>query len=150
MGDARADSVRGSEEAAGVRVALTRSAGLKLVALIIGALSAASCERLLATKIARIAAEPATYEGKDVTVFGTVKERIDVPSVKCYILSDGKGSIGVVTKGKLPLVGAKMRAQGRVQRSVAIGIRKLVVIIETPKPTPTPPSKSELPRGGPK
>lgn len=133
-----------------MRVALTRSAGLKLVALIMGVLSAASCERLLATKIARIAAEPATYEGKDVTVFGTVKERIDVPSVKCYVLSDGKASIGVVTQGKLPLVGQKARGKGRVRQSFAIGARKLVVIIETPKSTPTPPSKSELPRGGPK
>ncbi|MCJ7442649.1 MAG: hypothetical protein MUO25_13885 [Thermoanaerobaculaceae bacterium] len=149
MGETRADSVRGSEEEAGVTVALTRSARLGLVALVIGALTAVSCERLVATKIAKIAAEPGKYEGKDVTVFGTVKERIDVPSIKCYVLSDGKASIGVVTQGRLPLVGEKARGQGRVSRSFAIGVRKLLVIIETPKPRPTLPRNPAVPGNGP-
>jgi len=104
----------------------------------------------MATKIAKIAAEPGKYQGKNVTVVGTVQERIDLLSVKCYVVSDGKASIGVVTHGRLPLVGDKVRAKGRVEQSFAIGIRKLVVIIETPKPTPSPPSNLVLPRGGPK
>jgi hypothetical protein len=132
-----------------VRVGLTRSAGLRLVALVIGALTAASCERLMGTKIATIAAEPGKYEGKDVTVFGTVKERIDLLSVKCYVLSDGKASIGVVTQGRLPLVGQKTRGKGRVSQSFTIGARKLLVIIETPKPRPTLPRNPVLPRNGP-
>ena len=128
---------------------LTRYTRLRLVLLAVGALTVASCERLVATKITKIAAEPGTYQGKEVTVIGTVKERIDVPAVKCYILSDGNGSIGVVTKGKLPLVGAKVRAKGRVNQSFAIGVRKLLVIIETPKAVPTPPRNPVVPGGGP-
>lgn len=132
-----------------MRDALTRCTRLRPLLLALGALTLLSCERLGATKIAKIAADPGTYQGKDVTVIGTVKERIDVPSVRCYILSDGNGSIGVVTKGKLPLVGAKVRAKGRVNQSFAIGARKLVVIIETPKAGPTPPRNPVVPRGGP-
>jgi hypothetical protein len=132
-----------------MRDALTRCTRLRPVLLAFGALTLLSCERLVGTKIAKIGADPGTYQGKDVTVIGTVKERIDVPSVRCYILSDGNGSIGVVTKGKLPLVGAKVRAKGRVNQSFAIGPRKLLVIIETPKAGPTPPRNPVVPGGGP-
>lgn len=129
---------------------LTRFTRAALMALVLGALAVTSCDLLTATRIAKIAAEPNKYQGKNVTIIGTVKERIDVPSIRCYVLSDGKGSIGVITKGHLPLVGDKVHAKGRVEKSFAIGKRKLVVIIETPKPTPTPPRNSGLRRGGPK
>ena len=128
---------------------LTRSTRLRLAALVLGTLTAASCERLMATKIAKIAAEPGKYQGKNVTVFGTVQERIDVRSVQCYILSDGRGSIGVVTKGPLPSVGKKALAKGRVQQSFAIGNRLLVVIIEPPRPTPTSAPRPASRRQGP-
>jgi hypothetical protein len=141
--------MRGDGEEAAMMDALTRCTRLRLILFALGALTAVSCERLVATKIAKIAAEPGKYEGKDVTVFGTVKERIDVPSIKCYVLSDGKASIGVVTQGRLPLVGEKARGQGRVSRSFAIGVRKLLVIIETPKPRPTLPRNPAVPGNGP-
>jgi hypothetical protein len=132
-----------------MRDVLTRRtrAGLVLLALLI--VTVASCERLMSTKIAKIAADPGRYAGHNVTVTGTVTERIDVPSVRCYVLSDGNGSIGVVTKGNLPVPGAKVRARGRVEQSFAIGARKLLVIIETPKSRPTPPRNPVVPGGGP-
>jgi hypothetical protein len=142
--------MRGGGEEAAMMDVLTRFTRPALMALVVGALTVTSCDLLTPTRIAKIAAEPNKYQGKNVTIIGTVKERIDVPSIKCYILSDGKGTIGVITKGNLPLVGDKVRAKGRVEQSFAIGIRRLVVIIETPKPSPIPPSNSELPRGGPK
>jgi hypothetical protein len=142
--------MRGGGEEAAMMAVLTRFTRPALMALVLGVLTVISCDLLTPTRIAKIAAEPNRYQGKNVTIIGTVKERIDVPSIKCYILSDGKGSIGVITKGNLPLVGDKVRAKGRVEQSFAIGIRKLVVIIETPKATHIPPSDSELPKGGPK
>jgi hypothetical protein len=122
-------------------------AGLVLLALLL--MTAVCCERLVGTKIAKIAADPSSYQGQVVTVAGTVTERIDVPSVRCYVVSDGKSSIGVVTKGNLPVPGAKVRAKGRVEQSFAIGARKLLVIIETPKSRPTPPRNPVVPGGGP-
>ncbi len=125
-----------------------RRARVFIAALLIGALAAASCDRLSARKIGKIVGELDEYDGHTVTVIGTVKERIDVPSIKCYVLNDGTGSIGVVTKGRLPLVGQKVLAKGRVQRSFTIGVRKLAVIIELPRPTPTPPQNPGA--GGPR
>jgi hypothetical protein len=138
----------GRKEAAMTDV-LSRCARLSAVALVLGVVTVASCDRLMSTRIGKIAARPADYQGKDVTIVGTVSERIDIPSLKCYVLSDGKDSIGVVTKGRLPLVGDRVRAKGRVQQSFAIGSRKLLVIIEAAKPTPTRPKNPAVPKGGP-
>ncbi len=120
-----------------VSVVANRNAWLLLGVLVIGAFGAVSCERLFAKKISKIVGQLDAYEGRTVTVMGTVEERIDVPAIKCYVLNDGTGSIGVVTKGRLPLVGQTVLAKGRVQRSFAIGARKLTVVIEQPKPAPT-------------
>jgi hypothetical protein len=132
-----------------MRDVLTRRTRASLVLLALLVVTVASCERLMGTKISKIAAAPGPYEGQVVTVSGTVTERIDVPSVRCYVLSDGNGSIGVVTKGNLPVPGAKVKARGRVQQSFAIGARKLLVIIEATKPRPTPPRNPVVPGGGP-
>jgi hypothetical protein len=105
----------------------------------LASLAAAGCERLAAKKVGTIIGEIGSYEGRTVTVIGNVQERIDVPSIKCFVLNDGTGSIGVVTKGRLPLVGQKVLAKGRVQTGFVIGSRKLTVVIEAPKPTPTVP-----------
>jgi hypothetical protein len=127
----------GRGEEAAMSVVPSRSAWVTLAVLALGTLAATSCERLMARKIGQILAELGKYSGHNVVVSGTVQERIDVPSVKCYILNDGTGSIGVVTKGRLPLVGEKVTTRGRVEASFAIGARKLPVIIETPRRTPT-------------
>jgi hypothetical protein len=117
----------------------TRNTRILVVVLALGALASVSCERLSAKKIGTVVGKLDVYDGRTVTVIGTVQERIDVPSVKCYILNDGTGSIGVVTKGRLPLVGQKVLAKGRVQRSFTIGARKLTVVVEQVAPTATPP-----------
>lgn len=120
-----------------------------VVMLALGALVAGSCERLSAKKIGTIVGQLDTYDGRTITVIGTVQERIDVPAIKCFILNDGTGSIGVVTRGRLPLVGQKVLAKGRVQRSFTIGARKLTVVIEQPKPAPTAPRNHGAGRRGP-
>ncbi len=117
-----------------------------LAALAVGA---AACERLSAKKIGKVVGELDAWDGRTVTVMGTVQERIDVPSIKCYILTDGSGSIGVVTRGRLPQVGQKLLAKGRVQRSFSIGSRKLTVIIENPEARPPSRSNPAAGRRGP-
>ena len=116
--------------------------------LALGMLATASCERLSAKKIGTIVGQPNVYDGQTVTVIGKVQERIDVPSIRCFVHNDGTGSIGVLTKGRLPHVGQKVLAKGRVQRSFAIGARKLTVIVEQAQPTPPALRKENLrPRG---
>ncbi len=118
---------------------------LALLLMVTGALASASCYRLTATNIGSIVKDTSRYDGKTVTVWGTVKERIDLPRLKCYILDDGTGTIAVSTTGPLPRVGEKMHTRGRVDKGFAIGRRQIVGVIEPPRPTPTP--MRQLPRG---
>ncbi len=109
-----------------------------LLLIVAGVLASASCYRLTATNIGTIVKDAGRYEGKTVTVWGTVKERIDLPRLKCYILDDGTGTIAVSTTGPLPRVGDKMHTRGRVEQAFAIGRRQIVAVIEPPRPKPTP------------
>ncbi len=121
------------------------SRGLALLLVFAAVFGSAACYRLTATKISSIAEKAGEYEGKTVTVYGTVTERIDLPRLKCYVLDDGSGTIAVSTTGTLPRVGEKMHARGRVKQAFAIGSRRIVGIIEPSMPTPTP--MPEPPRG---
>ena len=107
-----------------------------IAALGIGIL-AASCGEVLPPNADTIAKNPAHFNGQTVTVSGKVKERIDMPLYRCYVVDDGTGLIGVVTKKPLPFMGATVRTEGRVDASFKLGKRPLPVIIE-PDPPPTP------------
>ncbi|MBZ5588917.1 MAG: hypothetical protein LAO05_10185 [Acidobacteriia bacterium] len=123
----------------------TRGKRLPVVMLILGGgLAAASCTRLLSSNAGAIAKNPAQYDGKTVVVSGKVKERIDMPLLKCYVLDDGTGAIGVVTKKPLPYLGATVRTEGKVNASFKIGRRSLIAVIE-PEPAPTPRPKEPPP-----
>lgn len=117
-----------------------------LLLVVAGVLAAASCYRLTATKTGSIVKDASRYDGTTVTVWGTVKERIDLPRLKCYLLDDGSGTIAVVTTGRLPLVGDKMHARGRVKKVLTIGRQQFVAVVEPPRPAPTP--MRQPPRGG--
>ncbi len=111
---------------------------LTLLLMVAGVLALASCYRITATNIGSIVKDASRYNGKTVTVWGTVKERIDLPRLKCYVLDDGTGTIAVSTTGPLPRVGDKMHTRGRVDAAFAIGRRQIVGVIEPPRPAPTP------------
>ena len=112
--------------------------GLALLLVSAAVFGSTACYRLMATKIGSIVEKTGEYDGKTVTVYGTVKERIDLPHLKCYVLDDGSGTIAVSTTGTLPRVGEKMHTRGRVQQAFAIGSRRIVAVIEPPRPAPTP------------
>lgn len=118
---------------------------LALLLMVTGVLALASCYRITATNIGSIVKDASRYNGKTVTVWGTVKERIDLPRLKCYVLDDGTGTIAVSTTGPLPRVGDKMHTRGRVDAAFAIGRRQIVGVIEPPRPAPTP--MRQPPRG---
>jgi|BarGraIncu01121A_1022015.scaffolds.fasta_scaffold58162_2 hypothetical protein len=111
---------------------------LAFLLMVTGVLASASCYRITATNIGSIVKDASRYDGKTVTVWGTVKERIDLPRLKCYVLDDGTGTIAVSTTGPLPRVGEKMHTRGRVEKAFAIGRRQIVGVIEPPRPKPTP------------
>jgi hypothetical protein len=73
------------------------------------------------TPIGDIVRDPATFQGKEVHLKGTVREIRTIPVInaRSYILVDGSGEISVSTRGELPAKGEKLVVRGRVE-SIAI------------------------------
>jgi len=114
--------------------------------LVVGlGVAAASCYRILSTKISTIENNVIRYDGKTVMVYGKVTERYDLPTFKCYVVDDGSGSVGVVTRKALPRIGDVVHPKGAVKSAFKIGKRSLIALIE-PGPT-APPPKKEPPKG---
>jgi len=104
-----------------------------LAALVLGL----ACDQLLATKVGDILKDPRKYEGKEVTVSGTVVEVVDLIIHKGFVVDDGTGQIKVVTSRMLPVKGQKITVKGVVEP----GIASAVIIRESvPGTTPSKPS----------
>lgn len=56
---------------------------------------------LNSTKISKVMSDPASYNGKQISLFGTVTQRFSGG----FVLSDGTGTIYVTWNGALPAVG---------------------------------------------
>lgn len=110
----------------------------RLTARAVGALACtvlASCF-LFGSKLERIASNPGAYAKETVHVKGQVKERIDLGSVKYYLLSDGGGQISVVTRAAPPQLGETVEADGRVAANFVIRGKAQTVILATGAPAP--------------
>jgi len=82
------------------------------------------------TFIGKILKNPKVYEGKMLTIKGTVTERVSFMIMKYYKLKDRTGEIMVITEKPLPSVGAKITVQGMVHDAFSLGGEQLLVFIE--------------------
>lgn len=96
---------------------------LALVALALGL----AC---FSTKIGDIQANPRKYEGKEVTVSGTVERTLNLLVFKAFVLSDGTGEIRVVTDRILPSKGQKVTVTGTVEQGLALGEGSGIILRE--------------------
>jgi hypothetical protein len=66
---------------------------------------------------------PAAFEGKEVTVKGTVSDVLKLPivEVKSYSLADSTGEIRVTTRGAAPAKGEKLIVRGVVSSAAIVG-----------------------------
>jgi hypothetical protein len=106
----------------------------------VGALACAvlaSCG-LFGSKLERIVNNPGAYAKETVQVKGQVKERIDLGSVKYYLLSDGRGQIYVVTRATPPQLGETVEAYGRVAANFVIRGKAQTVIFAAAEPASRP------------
>jgi len=97
-----------------------------LPAAVLGlALAAAGCGHLGigVTSMADIKRNPASFQGKEVTVKGTVREVTKLPIVdlKTYVVADSSGEITVTTKGTPPAKGDKVVVRGEVASAAIVG-----------------------------
>lgn len=88
-------------------------------------LAAAGCGHLGigVTSVADIKRNPASFEGKEVVVKGTVREVTKLPIVelKSYVLADSTGEITVTTKSTPPAKGDRLIVRGEVGSAAIVG-----------------------------
>jgi hypothetical protein len=95
-----------------------------------------ACDQLLATKIGDVLKDPRKYEGKQITISGTVVETVDLFIHKGFIVDDGTGQLKVVTSRLLPVKGQKVTVKGVVEQGIATP-----VILRESVSTAPPPSR---------
>ena len=95
---------------------------------VIGLLSLAGCATNI--KVGNIVSDPRSYEGKSVTIEGKVTNIFSLIFIKYFELSDGTGSIGVVTNKPLPAKGQNIQVTGEVRQAFSVGDQNLTVILE--------------------
>ena len=103
-----------------------------LSVLILSVFATIGCSR--ATRIGDILANPSQYEGKDLTIRGTVGETAWFALVGkgAYQLGDGSGNIWVVTSQPPPQKGQSISAKGKIQPAFSIAGQSYgTVLVET-------------------
>jgi len=100
--------------------------------LILLVFTTTGCSR--ATRIGDILANPSQYEGKELTIRGTVGETAWFALLEkgAYQLGDGSGNIWVVTSQPPPQEGQSISAKGNVQAAFSIAGQSYgTVLVET-------------------
>ena len=112
---------------------MKRVLGIIVLSVILILLSTTiGCNRT--TRIGDILADPSQYEGKDLTIKGTVGETAWFALVGkgAYQLGDGSGNIWVVTSQPPPQKGQSISAKGKVQSAFSIAGQSYgTVLVET-------------------
>lgn len=101
---------------------------LKLCALAAATVLAAACSAN--PRIDQIMGDPRGYVDNTVTIEGKVTDQFSLVVVKYYTVSDGSGSINVVTSRTLPAVGQKVKVRGKVIEVFSLGTKRLIVLME--------------------
>lgn len=87
-----------------------------------------------ATKISSITSDVAKYENQTVTIRGDVTDRIwfDILNRGAFEVSDGSGSIWVVTNTEPPSLGSTVTVKGQVNSAFSLGDRYFGTVIVPP------------------
>lgn len=96
-----------------------------LAAFLIAALPVAGCASIGVgvTSAGDIRRSPALFEGREVTVRGTVNEvtRLPLVELKSYTVLDPSGEIRVTTRGAAPAKGERVIVRGVVTSTAIVG-----------------------------
>lgn len=106
-----------------------------LVLMMFVLLSITGCDKvggLFSVPIKDVLNNPREYEGKSITIAGTVGEPVSLILVKAYTLYDDTGKIVVVTERILPHQGEKITVKGSVDTLLEFGGKNVTVFREAP------------------
>lgn len=105
---------------------------LSIIFLSVLALSMFATPGCAATKISDILANSSQYEGKDLTISGTVGDTAALLGKGAYQLGDGSGNIWVVTSQPPPQKGQSITTKGTIQSAFSLGGQSYgTVLVET-------------------
>jgi hypothetical protein len=96
------------------------------------AVATLGCLAQQTTKIGDIFAQPKQYDGRTVTVAGSVLDATNLFVLKYYRVEDSTGRIVVIARGAVPAKGTSVKVRGVVHQAFAVGSEQLTVIVEEP------------------
>ena len=86
-------------------------------ALVVATLWSASCS----TSINRILADPSHYRDREVSVSGRVEDSFSILDRGAYRITDGSGSLWVVSDRGVPRDGARVSVKGMIREGFNLG-----------------------------
>ena len=108
-----------------------------LALLVLAFAVVAGCKDVKTTPIKSLLDDPSQYEGKTVRVAGTVGESAGILGYGGYRLSDGTGTITIITNsGGAPRTGATVGVEGEFKSAFTLGTESAAVIKEHTRYTP--------------
>lgn len=109
-----------------------QAASGKFILVLIACLLVGGCSaRWNTIPIGEIYEGPRGYDGKNVTIRGTVTESVNLVFFKYFILQDETGEIPVITGRVVPAKGESVTVQGEVKEAFSLGDQRLIVIVES-------------------
>ena len=86
--------------------------------------------------IASVLKDPRSFEGRSITLAGTVTSRQSMLSLRYFSLRDPTGEIRVITPRTLPALGEQTSVHGQVRQAFAFGNQQLVIFHEDDQAPP--------------
>jgi len=102
-----------------------------LVAILLGIGGWYYMTNIHAVPIGKLLDNPREYAGKEISIAGTVSERLSLFVVKYFNLQDETGTIAVVSERPLPEVGRKVRIRGHLEEGFSLGDQQVLVFVES-------------------
>lgn len=104
-----------------------------IAAILLLCLAFTGCNRVgspISVPIGKVLSNPRNYEGKNITISGTVTDSISLLVIKAFVLADDTGQIYVVTERILPKKGDHVRIKGSVVEAFSLGDQTMTVFKE--------------------
>jgi hypothetical protein len=84
----------------------------------------------MATEVSQLLANPGEFDGRFVTVKGTVQESAAVMGVGGYRLRQGPSEIYILSSHGIPSTGTQVTVSGTFKQALALGGLQYAVIVE--------------------
>ena len=108
-----------------------RGVAVLAVLLLLGCKANTVAPERATTPIKTLLDDPSSFDGKTVSVAGSVQSSVGVLGFGAYKVNDGTGTLSIVTEGGgAPREGAKVGVEGTFRSAYTIGLQSGNVLVE--------------------